>query len=921
MSKPMAGNFVIRWWRQWRVARRAAAQLAPVPPAQLARAPKALRGSSLEPLEGRIAPATLTPTMVTYQDLDGDTVTVKFSKALYNATTATPSQIANIKSVFGFTSDGVSFSAFGDANSGAQQLQLIDLTKVPSSLLNVRLIDGVSIAVSVKQGIAGDGLAEIGQIYADGLVLGAVAIAGDLGNIIVGNSTTATGLKSLSVHSLGFSSTSQSALNSTSYESIITGALGRLTVDTQLYGYVHVVDGFLANAPALGKIGSVSIGGSIDGTVAGKLGSIFTDRGIGSIKVGYDVSLMSRGIFGGTVDNAGSIRASGSVGSLTIDGVLLGGAMTSTGLVSVDGDLGVVKISGSILGGAGTNSGALIVADHLGSMRILGSITGAAGVNSGSVQAGGIGAFTLGDSAVDSLTGGTGKHSGSITSALGVGSVSILGDVLGSGERSGSITIGGNAGALKINGAFTGGTGDFSGIVEVTGRTTAITIGGSVLGAAGIASGSISVGENLGALTVGGHLGGGVGNNSGSIFSGVNFSSGAGLGTAKIAHGLAGGAGNNSGSLIVSGKLGTLKLNALGAGSALLGGTGAYSGTLFCGSTIGQLNVTGDVEGGDGARSGAIQAQGQLVRAAITGALKGGAGTYSGSIFNQTDPLVDQAVSGRLGNIQVRQGLQGGAGTHSGSIEAEGGLGMVTVDSIAGGTGVGSGIVRSGTSVAESGSTTALVVIHGITGGWGSGSGLVEIDGSLGSLKVGGNVTQSVVRVADSIASVSIAGDLAQSTLSARGQSVQGLLTDVAFGSLKILGSVSNSFILAGYDLSGAAVNADAQIGAVSVGVNWSGSSLVAGVQAGSGTNFGQMSDAVIAGTNSAMIISRIASVKIGGAVTGTANPGRDHFGFVAQEIGAFQSGSNAALALSKTLGGQVFELGGGTSDVSLREI
>src|SRR5438309_525212 len=42
---------------------------------------RAAAAYSIEPLEARIAPATLlNPTTVTYQDADGDDVTVKFSK-------------------------------------------------------------------------------------------------------------------------------------------------------------------------------------------------------------------------------------------------------------------------------------------------------------------------------------------------------------------------------------------------------------------------------------------------------------------------------------------------------------------------------------------------------------------------------------------------------------------------------------------------------------------------------------------------------------------------------------------------------------------------------------------------------------------------------------------------------------------------
>jgi hypothetical protein len=43
---------------------------------------------TIEPLEARIAPATLlNPTTVTYQDIDGDNVTVKLNKAVLDEST------------------------------------------------------------------------------------------------------------------------------------------------------------------------------------------------------------------------------------------------------------------------------------------------------------------------------------------------------------------------------------------------------------------------------------------------------------------------------------------------------------------------------------------------------------------------------------------------------------------------------------------------------------------------------------------------------------------------------------------------------------------------------------------------------------------------------------------------------------------
>jgi hypothetical protein len=73
-------------------------------------------------------------------------------------------------------------------------------------------------------------------------------------------------------------------------------------------------------------------------------------------------------------------------------------------------------------------------------------------------------------------------------------------------------------------------------------------------------------------------------------------------------------------------------------------------------------------------------------------------------------------------------------------------------------------------------------------------------------------------------------------------------------------------------------------MGAVTVGRDWIASDLVAGVQPGEDGQFGTPDDAPISAENS--VIARIASIVIKGAAAGSDNIG-DHFGFVAEEIGA----------------------------------
>jgi len=94
-----------------------------------------------------------------------------------------------------------------------------------------------------------------------------------------------------------------------------------------------------------------------------------------------------------------------------------------------------------------------------------------------------------------------------------------------------------------------------------------------------------------------------------------------------------------------------------------------------------------------------------------------------------------------------------------------------------------------------------------------------------------------------------------------------------------------------GYDAAGglptpAPLNGDAQIDPVSVAGDWSASNLVAGARNPQSTNlsYGDGNDQAIGGGN-ASILSKIASITIGGRVTGTAHA--EHYGFVAEQIGS----------------------------------
>jgi hypothetical protein len=141
----------------------------------------------------------------------------------------------------------------------------------------------------------------------------------------------------------------------------------------------------------------------------------------------------------------------------------------------------------------------------------------------------------------------------------------------------------------------------------------------------------------------------------------------------------------------------------------------------------------------------------------------------------------------------------------------------------------------------------------------------------------------------------------------------------LAIASISLGGSIQDSQILAGYDAGGAAVNADVQIGKVSIKGQWVASDLVAGVRAGADGIFGTSDDALIAGGNS--ILSRIASVVIRGAAFGTVDAIRDGFGIVAQQIGSLKTG-RATVPLEPGAGNDTTPLLlGVTGDFRVREV
>lgn len=537
------------------------------------------------------------------------------------------------------------------------------------------------------------------------------------------------------------------------------------------------------------------------------------------------------------------------------DGFAALGEIIATGIdlgaVVVDGDLG------RILAGDATTTTTGLASLTAQSMGRFGTSTGA--VNLNTVIQGKLGSLTIRtdvkDAFIDvkggadgdigniniggSLIGGTATDSGRIH-ADDMGIVAIKGNVIGGvGVLSAAIDTAAKIAGVTIGGDLQGGVGQLSGLISSGGAIGAVKITGNLIGGGGQDSGQVSPSSTLASVTIGGDLIGGAGSQSGRIFSN-------GMGTVKITGDVIGGSGNSSGAIINS----SSTLASVTIGGDLQGGIGGNSGRISSDGAMGTVKITGNVIGG-GANSGQVSTNSTLASVTIGGDLIGGAGSQSGRIFSQL----------AMGAAKITGNVIGG-GAAAGDLQ------------------------RSGSIQAKRLSTLTI-----------GGSLIAGFDNTAGSF-----VDNGAIRVADDIGSMTIGNIIGNATnpaiISARGKAVQ-TTTDLAIGSLTVLGRVEFAQILAGFDLVGVGVNADAQIGNVFVGGDWIASNLVAGAIATNG-KFGDADDAKIAGGNAA-IASRITSLTIAGQALGTVG-GADHFGIVAESVGAVRiGGTPLVLALANS--------------------
>jgi len=317
---------------------------------------------------------------------------------------------------------------------------------------------GASISITATPSkdlgtLEGNGLVNVGEILAGTVTnnaitatynLNSVTIHGDLGQIIVGSSTSTKGpgLVSLNVQSMGDFG-------------LLTGAnapLSRFINGVTSINVAHDVDGVLlradegagATAP-LAKIGSVFIGGNLIGGATTDTGEIAAADGIGTVKI-------LGSVIGGTAADTGRIATSvsgrikvgdntvgGSIGSISIGGDLVGGSAEPSGAIYASNALGSVTISGSVIGGSAVTSGG-IDAGSMGTIKIGGDLLGTQFSSSSAVDhtafirsQGNIKSVTIGGSLVPGAEtgGGTLTFSAAIQAGQTLGSVTVLGSIQG----------------------------------------------------------------------------------------------------------------------------------------------------------------------------------------------------------------------------------------------------------------------------------------------------------------------------------------------------------------------------------------------------------------------------------------------------------------------------------------------------------
>jgi len=440
----------------------------------------ATEGTEYQLLENRQLMATLlSSSAVSFQDVDGDRVTVNFSGRFLTA--------SNVNSIFQFDTGSVDGS-----NAARQQLRSLNLGSVPGAART-----SITTSVEPRGGLPNN--VHIGQIMAEGIDLGDVTITGNLGRIRAGDSNARTqALGTLNVEILGGSGTLFGAAN---LQSETNGSTRALNVRSWM------IDSNFRTERG-GNIGSVSIGGTLIGSGTSNSGSIYSSGNIGNVTVAGSV-------LGDAGTNSGSIYAFGNIGAVTVGGAVSGGAGQDSGRIVANGNLTSITLGGNLSGGRGYHSGRIGSSfGTAGAISVRGTVWGGEGVESGQISvktAGRRATIDIGGS----VEGWSGSGSGSIFVEEGsLSRLTIGGDLRGGGRSASGVISVKDVTTLTVNGSVVGGSIgerlEYSGHIRA-GKVSNLTIGRDLIGGSALGSetriycGSV-IADNVSNFVVGGSL-------------------------------------------------------------------------------------------------------------------------------------------------------------------------------------------------------------------------------------------------------------------------------------------------------------------------------------------------------------------------------------------------------------------------------
>jgi hypothetical protein len=647
--------------------------------------------------------------------------------------------------------------------------------------------------------------------------------------------------------------------------------LGAVTIDGDL-GRIIAGDA-ATTTPGVALLAAQSLGRFGSSTQAGGVGGLQTNitGALGALRVAGDA-------VGAFVNVVGGPDA--KVGSVFIGGSLLGTGVANSGKVLGDGDIGPVTIGHDLQGGAGSLSGRISTDGSIASVIIGGSIRYGAGNDTGVVNA-------LGN----------------------LGPVRVAGDVVGEAPSSGQIRAGGALAALTVGGSLVGGAGDYSGQVLSGGDMGPVKVGGNVRAAGGAETGKVVTGGRLARLTVGGSIIGGAGDQDTVAGQVAQVRAADSIGSIRIGGSLLGGAGDRTAAIETLGTIGAVRI-----GGDLRGGGGFGSGVVFAVDDLASISVGGSLIGGDASSSGNIKGE-NVSTVRIGGDVRGGAGGLSGLI-----------LVARAGTLVVGGSLVGGNNDGGSDVSDTGRLvgdsaGLIRIaGDVRGGSLTGAGNLSSSGSIGV-GHVGRLEIGGSVVAGTDTGLGELRFSGAIRGTDFGEFVVRGSL-IGNRV------GDGQDVRIQARGAMPLGGTTDSAFKSIVIGGRVEYARILAGYSggtgVGGdGGVNADAQIGSVTVGGDWIASDLAAGATDG-GDGFGNFNDDPLSGMTVKdfdLVVSRIGSIVIKGQAMGTiaAVNAADRYGFVAQQIGSLKIGSTV-FSLDPGIANDGFDVGV-TADLRVREV